>query len=93
LARRLSDASMRVTRLSNQKGFNVEHTRIEYQPGCREAAERLAMRFGDAALVEMAAGESAEVRLVLGRDLMRSKLEARRLIRSALARASARTAS
>jgi thioredoxin-like negative regulator of GroEL len=92
LARKLSDVSMRVTRLSNQKGFNVEHTRIEYQPGYREAAERLAVRFGDAALVEMAAGESAEVRLVLGRDLMRSKIEARRLIRSALARASARRA-
>jgi hypothetical protein len=92
LARTLSDASLRVTRLSNQKGFKVEHTRIEYQPGCREAAERLAMRFGDAALVEVDAGESAAVRLVLGRDLMRSKLEARRLIRSALARASARRA-
>lgn len=93
LARKLGDASIRVTRLTNQKGFNVEHTRIEYQPGCRAAAERLAMRFGDAALVEVEAGESAEVRLVLGRDLMRSKLEARRLIRSALARAAVRTAS
>lgn len=92
LARKLGDASLRVTRLSNQKGFNVAHTRIEYQPGCREAAERLAVRFGDAALVEVEAGESAEVRLVLGRDLMRSKIEARRLIRSALARASARNA-
>lgn len=90
LARKLGDAGVRVTRLSNQKGFNVEHTRIEYQPGFREAAERLALRFGDAALVEVESGESADVRLVLGRDLMRSKIEARRLIRSALARASAR---
>ena len=93
LARKLGDASLRVTRLSNQKGFNVEHTRIEYQPGCREAAERLAVRFGDAALVEVDAGDSAGVRLVLGRDLMHSKIEARRLIRSALARAAARNAS
>ncbi|HEU4374837.1 MAG TPA: LytR C-terminal domain-containing protein [Telluria sp.] len=92
LARKLSDASLRVTRLSNQKGFNVEHTRIEYQPGCRDAAERLAMRFGDAALVEVDTGEAAEVRLVLGRDLIHTKLEARRLIRSALARAAARHA-
>ncbi len=92
LARKLGDAGLRVTRLSNQKGFNVEHTRIEYQPGCREAAARLAQRFDDAALVEVARAEAAEVRLVLGRDLMRSKMEARRLIRSALARAAARGA-
>ena len=90
LARRLGDAGVRVMRLSNQKGFNVAHTRIEYQPGFRDAAERLAERFGDAALVEVEGGESADVRLVIGRDLMRSKLEARRLIRAALARAAAR---
>jgi hypothetical protein len=32
------------------------------------------------------------VRVVLGRDLMRSKMEARRLIRAALARSAARGA-
>lgn len=92
LARKLGDAGVRVTRLSNQKGFNVAHTRIEYQPGFREAAMRLAERFGDAALVEVEPSESADVRLVIGRDLMRSKFEARRLIRAALARAAARPA-
>jgi tetratricopeptide (TPR) repeat protein len=92
LARKLGDAGVRVTRLSNHKGFNVEHTRIEYQPGCRDAAARLALRFDDAALVEVGSGDAVDVRLVLGRDLMRSKLEARRLIRAALARAAARDA-
>jgi hypothetical protein len=90
LARKLGDAGVRVIRLSNHKGFNVEHTRIEYQPGFRDAAARLAQRFDDAALVEVERGEAVDVRLVLGRDLMRSKLEARRLIRAALARAAAR---
>ncbi|MES2758075.1 MAG: LytR C-terminal domain-containing protein [Pseudomonadota bacterium] len=92
LARKLGDASIRVARLSNHKGFNIEHTRIEYQPGFREAALRLAERFDDAALVEVAAGEKVDVRLVLGRDLMRSKIEARRLIRAALARTASRAA-
>ena len=87
LARKLGDVGMRVTRLSNQKGFDVEHTRIEYQPGFREAAMQLAERFNDAALVEVERGVAVDVRVVLGRDLMRSKMEARRLIRSALARA------
>jgi tetratricopeptide (TPR) repeat protein len=92
LARKLGDAGVRVTRLSNQKGFNVAHTRIEYQPGFRDAAVRLAERFGDAALVEVERSETADVRLVLGRDMMRSKMEARRLIRAALARAAAKNA-
>jgi tetratricopeptide (TPR) repeat protein len=92
LARKLGDAGVRVTRLSNQKGFNVEHTRIEYQPGFRDAAVRLAERFGDAALVEVERSETADVRLVLGRDMMRSKMEARRLIRAALARSAAKSA-
>jgi tetratricopeptide (TPR) repeat protein len=92
LARRLGDIGMRVTRLSNHKGFDVEHTRIEYQPGFRDAAARLAERFEDAALVEVERGVAVDVRVVLGRDLMRSKLEARRLIRAALARSASRGA-
>jgi Tfp pilus assembly protein PilF len=92
LARKLGDIGMRVTRLSNHKGFNVEQTRIEYQPGSRAAAVRLAERFEHAALVEVAPGVAVDVRVVLGRDLMRSKLEARRLIRAALARSASRTA-
>jgi Flp pilus assembly protein TadD len=87
LAQKMDDPRMRVVRLSNHKGFNVEHTRVEYQGGFREAAERLAERFGGADLREADTGAAADVRLVIGRDLVRSKAEARRIIKAALARA------
>jgi tetratricopeptide (TPR) repeat protein len=89
LARKMSDPGMRVVRLSNEKGFNVEHTRVEYQGAFREAASRLAERFGGATMheVEGDANAGADVRLVIGRDLVRSKAEARRIIKAALARA------
>ena len=82
----IADDSTRVVRLSNQKGFRIERTRVEYQPGFAEAAERLAERFGGQA-VQAAQGGNIDMRLVLGRDLARSKSEARRIIRAALARA------
>ena len=87
LARKIGDASLRVVRLSNQQGFNVARTRIEYLAGFRADAMRLAERFSNATVEEVESCESAEVRLVLGRDLARSQLEARRIIKSALARA------
>ena len=87
LARKMDDPGLRVVRLSNEKGFNVERTRVEYQGAFREAATRLAERFGGAALHEVESSNSADVRLVIGRDLVRSKAEARRIIRAALARA------
>jgi hypothetical protein len=86
LARQMGDSSLRVVRLSNQQGFNVARTRIEYQAGFRADALRLAERFADAAVEEVESCQSAEVRLVLGRDLARSQLEARRIIKAALAR-------
>ena len=87
LARGMDDASLRVVRLSNQKGFNVEHTRVEYQSGLREVANRLAERFGNATVLEVESCNNADMRLVIGRDLARSKTEARRIIKAALARA------
>jgi hypothetical protein len=87
LARKMADPGLRVVRLSNEKGFNVEHTRVEYQGAFREAAIRLAERFGGASLHEVESCNTADVRLVIGRDLVRSKMEARRIIRAALARA------
>jgi tetratricopeptide (TPR) repeat protein len=87
LARKMGDAGVRVVRLSNEKGFNVERTRIEYQTGFREAATRLAERFGDATITEVESCNNADMRLVIGRDLVRSKAEARRIIKAALARA------
>jgi hypothetical protein len=87
LARKMGDTSLRVVRLSNEKGFNVEHTRIEYQGGFREAATRLAERFGNATITEVESCNNADMRLVIGRDLVRSKAEARRIIKAALVRA------
>ena len=87
LARKMGDTSLRVVRLSNEKGFNVERTRIEYQAGFREAATRLAERFGNVDVTEVASCNNADMRLVIGRDLVRSKAEARLLIKAALARA------
>ena len=87
LARKMGDTSLRVVRLSNEKGFNVERTRIEYQAGFREAATRLAERFGNVDVIEVASCNNADMRLVIGRDLVRSKAEARLLIKAALARA------
>ena len=87
LARKMDDPGLRVVRLSNEKGFNVEHTRVEYQGAFREAATKLAERFGGATLQEVESCNTADMRLVIGRDLVRSKVEARRLIKAALARA------
>ncbi|MDM5175976.1 tetratricopeptide repeat protein [Massilia sp. DJPM01] len=70
LAGTMDEGALRVVRLSNQKGFGVRQTRIEYQPEFREAAERLAERFGAARV--LAAGDigRANLRLVIGRDLV-----------------------
>jgi hypothetical protein len=87
LARDMDDPGLRVVRLSNQKGFNVERTRVEYQSAFREVAAKLAERFAGATLQEVESCNTADVRLVIGRDLARSKVEARRLIKAALARA------
>jgi len=77
LARRLRDAGMKVTRLSNDKGFAVRRTRIEYEAAHREAAERLAERIGGVQLREVGACAPADIRLVLGRDLPRRGLALR----------------
>ena len=77
LARLLGVAGMKVTRLSNDKGFAVRRTRIEYEAAHRAAAERLAERIGSAQLREVPACAPADVRLVLGRDLPRRGLALR----------------
>lgn len=86
LSAAIADDSTRVVRLSNEKGFRVEQTRVEYQPGFAAAAERLAERFGGQAVATAGNGK-VDMRLVLGRDLARSKSDARRVIRAALRRA------
>jgi Flp pilus assembly protein TadD len=77
LAGSMDREAVRVVRLSNQKGFGVRHTRIEYQADFREAAERLAVRFGAARVVARVVASDhqaqvgrADLRLVIGRDLV-----------------------
>jgi hypothetical protein len=72
LARQIGTGSLKVTRLSNQPGFGVRRTRIEFEPAQRAAAERLAGRFDGVQLQEVASCAPARIRVVLGRDLVRS---------------------
>ncbi|MES2316970.1 MAG: tetratricopeptide repeat protein [Pseudomonadota bacterium] len=68
MARSLGEGGPRVVRLSNQKGFGVKRTRVEYQPAFRNAAELLAARIGTVQVVPAATSDRADLRLVLGRD-------------------------
>lgn len=72
ISRQLRDPALKVVRLTNQKGFGVRQTRIEYQPAFRAAAQRLALRLGASAPVEISVAGQADVRLVIGRDLRRA---------------------
>jgi hypothetical protein len=69
MSRQLRDPDVKVVRLTNEKGFAVRQTRIEYQPAFRGVAERLAGRFGAGKPVEVNMSGRANVRLVIGRDL------------------------
>lgn len=93
LARRLGDPGMKVTRLSNEKGFGVARTRIEYEAAHRAAAERLARRVGGVQLLEVQVCAPADLRLVLGRDLPRRGLALRPLAAPAAPAAAATAAS
>lgn len=69
---KIDDPGFKVVRLTNEKGFNVRHTRVEYQRPFRGAAERLARRFDNASVVEVGHFKKADLRLVIGRDLARA---------------------
>ena len=71
LARQIGSGELKVMRLSNQRGYAVRRTRIEYDPAHRAAAERLASRFGTALLQEAADCAPANLRVVIGRDIAR----------------------
>lgn len=70
LSRRIDEPGMQVTRLSNDPGFAVRQTRIEYTAPHLDAAQRLAERLGDVQLRPTGANMRADLRLVLGRDLV-----------------------
>lgn len=69
LAPQVGTDGLKVARLSNQPGFGVRQTRIEFEAAYREAAERLAGRFGGAQLEEVGSCAPANLRVVLGRDI------------------------
>lgn len=77
MSRQLHDAGLKVVRLTNEKGFAVRQTRIEYQPAFRGVAERLAERFGGARPVEVNMSGRANVRLVIGHDLSAGSIASR----------------
>jgi tetratricopeptide (TPR) repeat protein len=61
--------ALQTVRLSNEAGFGVRRTRIEYQPAFKALAERLAQQVLPGAPVVVAQKSlQADVRLVLGRD-------------------------
>lgn len=61
----------RSVRLTNQKGFAVRHTRVEYKVAFKGDAERVASRFGTTRVVQVGNKARADVRLVLGRDFVK----------------------
>lgn len=80
LSRQVADSDLKVVRLSNDKGFKVRMTRVEYHPDYREAAERLAQRFASARAVQIDNAKPSHLRLVLGHDL-RGKVALRPVVR------------
>jgi Flp pilus assembly protein TadD len=77
LSRQLRDPAVKVVRITNEKGFGVRQTRIEYRPAFRSVAERLAERLGSGMPIEAPSGSRADVRLVIGRDLPPQKIAKR----------------
>ena len=68
-ALRVRDPALRVVRLSNESGFGVRRTRIEYRPALRATAQRLAQQVApNAVLVEAPSSLTTSLRLVLGRN-------------------------
>lgn len=68
VARTIGAGEGRVVRLTNQKGFGVRTTRIEYQAQFRLAAERMAERLGGVPALQTGSVGRADIRVVLGRD-------------------------
>ena len=77
VSRQLRDPGLKVVRLTNEKGFDVRQTRVEYQPAFRTAAERLARHVGTGAPVEVSMAGHADVRLVIGHDVPLQRIVAK----------------
>ncbi|SFL74917.1 tetratricopeptide repeat protein [Rugamonas rubra] len=70
LARTVAGDALQVVRLSNVRHFAVPSSRIEYQQPQEAAARALAARLGLRVAAQGEARGSAELRIVLGRDLL-----------------------
>jgi tetratricopeptide (TPR) repeat protein len=77
LSHQVGEPGLKVVRLTNEKGFAVPQTRVEYQGGFRAAAERLAFRVGGVKVVEVDNCKPSDLRLVIGHDLARGKFALR----------------
>jgi tetratricopeptide (TPR) repeat protein len=73
LGRTVDRNALRLVRLSNQRGFGVQRTRVEYQDGHEQAARTLAAHIRPAPLLQLARIDGAAIRLVIGHDLLRDK--------------------
>lgn len=71
LARTMNEGSTRVVRLSNHKGYGVKVSRVEYSIAFKGTAQRLAARVGATRLVQVESVDGADIRLVIGRDMIR----------------------
>jgi Flp pilus assembly protein TadD len=82
LSRQVVGDGLQVTRLSNDKGFQVRRTRIEHHADFRFAAERLAERLVGAGkgygepvqILQVDNCKPTDMRLVLGQDMARGQL-------------------
>ena len=72
VARKLGDGDPRVVRLSNQKGYGVRQTRIEYQPDFKVAAQKLADRLGARQVIPASRTGRSDLRLILGGDMAKA---------------------
>ena len=71
LARSMDRGSTRVVRLTNQKGYGVQHSRVEYSLAFKGTAQRLAQRLGATQLVQVDNVAGADIRLIIGRDMVK----------------------
>ncbi|MBA5636553.1 LytR C-terminal domain-containing protein [Duganella sp. LX20W] len=70
LARTMRGDDVKVVRLTNVRPFAVPVSRVEYRADQQEAAEALATRLGMTVTAPREGQQRAEVRIVLGRDLL-----------------------
>jgi Flp pilus assembly protein TadD len=70
LGRAIASPTVSVVLLSNEKGFGVARTRVEFAPSMRAQASVLAARFKHPLLREVDNCKHADVRVVIGRDLI-----------------------